>query len=114
MNTRSHFRQWCADNRLRYATTEDGTPCSPTRSRKHPGDHLWMTPDAGFIGITVVRESERSLTSIVTALELLGASVRQKGVLEANLYATPSAAIGIALKLKTQKTAHKAPAMGAQ
>lgn len=77
------FREYCINNRLRYKLDEDREPIAPTRSKKNPKDHFFITYD-GNVGVAIDRETARKYKFIRNKLILIGAKPMTEGDFEGN------------------------------
>jgi hypothetical protein len=59
------YKNFCEENRIRYALDDCGNPISPSRVRKFGADHLWWTgTDDGKIGVSVERHTPATYKGI--------------------------------------------------
>ena len=99
--TAEAFRRFCARTSLRKRGRGEEV-ISPTRSRKHPHDHLFPT-DEPEIGVAIRRDTRKAKTYTVKALEGLGCWVTQDGDTEANLRCPRGQELAVARFLKCNK-----------
>ncbi len=84
LQTRTTFIDFANANRLRLKYDEAKDPICVTISKRYKDDHLYD----GFLdcfGVSVTRNTKTKLNHVITRLEALGCTLKQKGETEANL-----------------------------
>jgi len=102
--SKTRFKKFCEENRLRYKLNECGEPISPSRIRKFSDDHLWWTGvDDGLIGVSVSRPTETTYNKVKKKLISMGCVLTQDGDTEGNFFISEKKAVKVAKFLHTNK-----------
>ena len=99
--TKQEFKEFCAENNLRYKKDACGDPISPSRKGLKTDQLYWTGDDE--LGVYAERATQKKFTFLKNKILAAGAQINQEGDTDSTFFATQEQALEIARLLGCAK-----------